>query len=85
VKPLVNIVAAGLRIFFWQNIICLFGVPRKITVDNTKQFNCLIFKNFCYQMGVEAAFTALYHPQCNGAVQKANALIFTAIKKILGD
>jgi hypothetical protein len=35
-KPLVNIAAAGLKRFFWQNIIYSFGVPRKITVDNTK-------------------------------------------------
>jgi hypothetical protein len=35
-KPLVNIAAAGLKRFFWQNIICHFGVPRKITVDNAK-------------------------------------------------
>jgi hypothetical protein len=34
-------------------------------------------------MGVEAAFLSIYHPQSNGAVEKANALIFTSIKKIL--
>jgi hypothetical protein len=36
-KPLVN-TAPGLKRFFWQNIICRFGVPRKITVNNAKQF-----------------------------------------------
>jgi IS30 family transposase len=60
-------------------------VPRKITVDNTKQFDCHIFKDFCHQMGVEAAFASVYNPQSNGAVEKANALIFTTIKKILHD
>jgi hypothetical protein len=34
-------------------------------------------------MGVEAALASVYHPQSKGAVEKANALIFTAIKKIL--
>jgi hypothetical protein len=68
--------------FFWQNIVCRFGVPRKITVNNAKQFDCHIFKDFCHQMGVEAAFTSIYHPQSNGAVKKANALIFIAIEKI---
>jgi hypothetical protein len=34
-------------------------------------------------MGVEVAFTTVYHPQSNGDVEKANALIFIAIKKIL--
>jgi hypothetical protein len=84
-KPLVNIAAAGLKRFICQNIICHFGVPRKITVDNAKQFNCHIFKNFCHQMGVEAAFASVYHPQSNRAVERANALIFSAMKKILED
>jgi hypothetical protein len=82
-KPLLNIAAAGLKRFFWQNIICHFGVHKEITVDNVKQFNYHIFKDFCHQMGVEAAFASVYHPQSNGAVEKVNALIFTAIKKIL--
>jgi hypothetical protein len=47
-KPLVNIAAAGLKRFFWQNIICQFEVPREITVDNAKQFDCHLFKEFCY-------------------------------------
>jgi hypothetical protein len=82
-KPLVTITIVELKGFFWQSIICHFGVPRKIIVDNAKQFNCHIFKDFCHQMGVEAAFASVYHPQSNEAVEKANALIFTVIKKIL--
>jgi hypothetical protein len=58
-------------------------VPREITVDNAKQFNCHLFKDFCYQMGVELAFAYVYHPQSNRAVEEANTLIFTTIKKIL--
>jgi hypothetical protein len=65
VKPLVNIATMGLKRFFWQNIICHFKVPRKITVDNVKQFDCHIFKDICHQIGVKAAFTSVYHPQSN--------------------
>jgi hypothetical protein len=36
-------------------------------------------------MGVEAAFASVYHPQSNGIMEKASALIFSAIKKILED
>jgi transposase InsO family protein len=80
VNLLVNKAAAGLKRFFWQNIICCFGVPKEITVDNGKQFNCHIFKDFCRQMGVKAAFASVYHSQSNGAMEKANALIFISIK-----
>jgi hypothetical protein len=82
-KPLVNIAAAGIKRFFWKNIICHFGVPRKIIVDNAKQFDCHMLLDFYHQMGVEVAFTSVYHPQSNGAVEKVNTLIFVAIKKIL--
>jgi hypothetical protein len=70
VKPLVNIAASGLKRFFWQNIICWFRVPRKIIVENTKQFGCHIFKEFCHQIGVKAAFALVYHPQPNEAVEE---------------
>jgi transposase len=60
-------------------------VPRKIIVDNAKQFDCHIFRDFCHQMGVEATFASVYHPQSNMVVEKANTLIFSAIKKILED
>jgi hypothetical protein len=32
---------------------------------------------------MKVAFTSVYHPQTNGAVERDNALIFEAIKKIL--
>jgi hypothetical protein len=32
---------------------------------------------------MKVAFASVYHPQFNGSVDRANALIFEAIKKIL--
>jgi hypothetical protein len=32
---------------------------------------------------MKIAFTFVYHPQSNGAVERANALIFEAIKEII--
>jgi hypothetical protein len=58
-------------------------VRREITIDNAKQFDYYLFKNFYYQIWVEVALASIYHPQSNGAVEKANTLIFTAIRKIL--
>jgi hypothetical protein len=60
-------------------------VPRKIIVDNGKQFDCQIFKDLGHEMGVEEAFASVYHPQSNDTVEKANLLILSAIKKILED
>jgi hypothetical protein len=50
-KPLVNIAVAGLRRFFWHNIICCFRVPKEITINNAKQFDCHIFKDSSISWG----------------------------------
>jgi hypothetical protein len=42
-----------------------------------------MFKNFYHQIGMNVTFASVYHPQINGAVERANGLIFEAIKKIL--
>ena len=35
-KPIAKITSETVKKFFWQNIICRFGVPRTLTVDNGK-------------------------------------------------
>jgi hypothetical protein len=42
-----------------------------------------MFKDFCQQIRTKVTFTLVYHSQYNGAVERANSLIFEAIKKIL--
>jgi hypothetical protein len=71
--------------FFWQNIVCRFGVPSELTVDNGKQFDSQDFRDFCFSIGTKLAFASVYHPQSNGIVERANGKIFTAIKKRLLD
>jgi hypothetical protein len=82
-KPITNISSTTIKKCFWQNSICRYGVRHHITVDNAKYFNNAMFKDFCQQVRTKVAFTSVYHPQSNGAVERANALIFEAIKKIL--
>jgi transposase InsO family protein len=82
-KPLENIKAPTIQKFFWQNIICRFGVPIELTVDNGKQFDCYTFKEYCKSLGTHAKFSLVYHPQSNRAVERANGLIFSKIKKCL--
>jgi transposase InsO family protein len=84
-KALANITAPTIQKFFWQNVVCRFGVPREQTVDNGKQFKCYSFKEYCKTLGTHAKFLSAYHPQPNGAVERANGLIFSGIKKCLFD
>jgi hypothetical protein len=42
-----------------------------------------MFKDFCHKVGTKVSFASVYHPRSNGAMERSNALIFEAIKKIL--
>jgi hypothetical protein len=50
-KPLATITSATVQKFLRQNIVCRFGVPKPITVDNGTQFDAESFKVFCDQIG----------------------------------
>ena len=80
-KVLRDIIAEGLQKFFQQNIVCRFGVPKEVTVDNGKQFDSATFRDFTTQLGTKLCFVSVYHPQSNGAVERANGIIFAGIKK----
>jgi transposase InsO family protein len=66
---------------FWWNIVCQFGVPSELTVNNGKQFDNQDFREFCSSIETKAVFASVYHPQSNGVVERANNKIFNSIKK----
>jgi transposase InsO family protein len=80
-KPLAIITSATVQKFFWQNIVCRFGVPKAITVDNGTQFDAETFKAFCDQIGTKIHFASVRHPESNGLVERANGIIITGIMK----
>lgn len=80
-KPLTTITSATIQRFFWQNIVCRFGVPRALTVDNGTQFDSEAFRNFCSQIGTKLHFASVRHPESNGAVERANGIILYGISK----
>jgi transposase InsO family protein len=80
-KPLATITSATVQKFFWQNIVCRFGVPKAITVDNGTQFDAKTFKTFCDQISTKIHFASVRHPESNGLVEQANGIIITGIMK----
>jgi transposase InsO family protein len=81
VKPLATITLATVQKLFWQNIVCRFGVPKAITIDNGTQFDDETFKTFCSQIGTKIHFASVRHPESNGLVERANGIITTGIMK----
>jgi ribosomal protein S19 len=56
-KPLLSITSVTIQKFFWQNIVCRFGVPHEVTVDNGKQFDSIGFKEF--YLGTKLCFASV--------------------------
>ncbi|KAK3021484.1 hypothetical protein RJ639_045867 [Escallonia herrerae] len=45
-KSLATITSAKCEDFFWKNVVCRFGVPKALVVDNGKQFDNKNFQTF---------------------------------------
>jgi hypothetical protein len=83
VKPLATITSVTVQKFFWQNIVCRFGVPKAITMDNGMQYDAEAFKDFCDQIGTKIHFASVRHLESNGLVERANGIIMTGIMKLI--
>jgi hypothetical protein len=82
-KPLATITSTTVQKFFWQSIVCRFGMPKAITVDNGTQFDAETFKYFCDRIGTKIHFASVRHPESNGLVERANGIIMTGIMKLI--
>jgi transposase InsO family protein len=80
---LATITSVTVQKFFWQNIVCRFGVPKAITVDNGTQFDVETFKELCDQIGTKIHFASVRHPESNGLVERANGIIMTVIMNLI--
>ena len=58
-KPVANMSSFTMKKFLWQNIICRFGVPRHIIVDNGTQFDSQDFRKYCQNMGIQLCFASV--------------------------
>jgi hypothetical protein len=82
-KPLATITSITVQKFFWQNIVCRFGVPKAITVDNGTQFDAETFKDICDQIGTKIHFASVRLPESNRLVERENGIIMTGIMKLI--
>ena len=82
-KPLATITFVIVQKFFWQNIVCRFGVPKAINMVNGTQFDAEAFKEFCEQIGTKIHFASVRHLESNRLVERANDIIMTGIMKLI--
>ncbi|XP_054801430.1 uncharacterized protein LOC129305422 [Prosopis cineraria] len=66
--------------FMKTNILCRYGIPKRIITDNGPNLNGTEVKNFYEKFQIKNHNSAPYRPQMNGAVEATNK----NIKKIIG-
>ena len=67
--------------FIYNNILCRFGVPHTLVMDNGAQFNYKGTINLCKKYGITPCFASVSHPQSNGQAEAVNKTIKESINK----
>lgn len=83
VVPLAKISAAQVQNFVWR-IICRFGLPKIIVINNGRQFVDKKVVAFYKELGITLVTSSVEHPQTNGQAEAMNKIIIQELKKRLG-
>ena len=70
--PLKDRTALGIATVFVKEICLRYGVPEELLSDQEKSFKSELFLLTAKLMGTQKVFSAAYHPQTNGAVERVN-------------
>ena len=84
-EPLATITEQKIRNFVWRAIICRFGIPRALVLDNGKQFDNAKFRDFCAELGIKNYYSSPAHPQSNGQAEVTIRTLKAALKTKLED
>ena len=69
--------------FVVKNIVCRFGLPKKIVLDNGTQFDSDLFTEFCGRHDIIKSFSSVAYPQANTQVDAVNKTLKASLKKRL--
>ncbi|KAL0361941.1 UNVERIFIED_CONTAM: hypothetical protein Sradi_3878600 [Sesamum radiatum] len=83
-EPLTLITEETIIKFLWQNLLCRFGIPQKITTDNGTQFQGRKTKEWCAKWNIKQIFTSVGNPKANGQTEVSNRIILQNLKTKLG-
>ena len=63
----------------------MFGTPMKLLSDQGANFTSLLVEELCATFGIQKCQTTMYHPQCNGQVERFHQMLFRMIGKLASD
>jgi transposase InsO family protein len=82
-KALATKTAEDLATFFWENIYCRYGCPRKVITDNGPEVKAG-FRRLMKRMGVPHVRISPYNKHANGVVEQGHYTLREAIVKSCG-
>lgn len=71
--------------FLCKYLICRFGFPKSLTMDDEMQFNNLKIEIFYEMYGIALNYLPIYHSQENGMAEATNKAIVGNIRRNLED
>src|SRR4051812_8053082 len=69
--------------FIRNNIICRYGLPSRIIIDNGSNLNNSMMRELCESFKIEHHNSSPYRPKMNGAVEAANKNIKKIVQKMV--
>ncbi|GBN32492.1 Gag-Pol polyprotein [Araneus ventricosus] len=78
--PIQDITAETVARTLYENWICRFGAPSKITTDQGKQFESHLFKSLAALLGTETIRTSPYRPSSNGIIEQIHRNLKSSIR-----
>jgi len=76
-----QITAHKVQHFVWKNIVCRFGVLRRLVSDNGTRFASQQLGKLCTEVSIKQVFASVEHPQTNGQVESANRILLRGLKR----
>ena len=73
-------ITQGAAVAFLKSIVCRFGVPNRVIMDNGTQFKSQLFQEYCEGIGTQLCFAFVAHPMSNGQAERANTEILRGLK-----
>ena len=83
VESVAQIITHKVQHFVCKNIVCRFGVPKRLVSANGTQFGSQQLGKLCTKLGIKQVFASVEHPQTNGQVKSANRVLLRGLKKRL--
>jgi hypothetical protein len=69
--------------FIKRYLICRYGLPERIVIDNAKNFNGKMIRELCTKWKIKHSNSSPYRPKMNGAVEAANKNIKKIVQKMV--